>query len=446
VERGVKHLFIVWFDGMDWQTTQAAAIAKTGKVYTSGKGSGLIFQDYKGAGKSEYGYAVTSPTHTQSVRNVDLQTVVVDAKASAPGGYDPEIAGPDPWTTGPLYGSALGYFREKMGDEDRAAITKIGRVAHAVSDSAPSAGEFCSGVKSYNTSINVAPDGRFVPTLFNQLQTEKGWRVGVVTSVGISDASPSAVYSHNVDRDDSQDLTRGLLGVESIVQKNGKFPLLPGLDVLIGAGWGEHAAAENLKRSQGANAETGNPFLAPSTRKAIDIANGGKYVVAETTPGERGADVLNQAARQAVERKARLFGFFGSKSSRLPWRTTDGRYDRVDGRSSDGKSVNIHNYSQDELKENPKLADMTDAAIKVLSSDPSKPFALFIEAGDVDWALHGNNLDSAIGCLYSGEDTVRAVIAWVEKNSNWDDSAMIISSDHGHYLVIDDLDALVPAK
>ena len=30
VAKGVKHLFIVWFDGMDWDTTRAAAIAKSG--------------------------------------------------------------------------------------------------------------------------------------------------------------------------------------------------------------------------------------------------------------------------------------------------------------------------------------------------------------------------------------------------------------------------------
>ncbi len=54
VARGVKHLFIVWFDGLDWPTTQAAAIVKTGKVYTEGKGSGLIFQDYDAGGAAQY--------------------------------------------------------------------------------------------------------------------------------------------------------------------------------------------------------------------------------------------------------------------------------------------------------------------------------------------------------------------------------------------------------
>ncbi len=46
IRAGKKHVILFIFDGMDWQTTQAAAIYKSGKVYTSGRGSGLAFQDY----------------------------------------------------------------------------------------------------------------------------------------------------------------------------------------------------------------------------------------------------------------------------------------------------------------------------------------------------------------------------------------------------------------
>ena len=81
---------------------------------------------------------------------------------------------------------------------------------------------------------------------------------------------------------------------------------------------------------------------------------------------------------------------------------------------------------------------MTSAALAVLASKPGQPFALFVEAGDVDFALHDNNLDNAIGAVLSGDEAVKAIIAWVEKNSNWDDSALIVTADHGHYLVIDD--------
>src|SRR5262249_34951529 len=75
VKRGAKHLFIAWFDGMDWQTTQAAAIARTGRVYTEGKGSGLKFQDYRADGSAHFGYYVTSPTRDRMRLDVNDQTV-----------------------------------------------------------------------------------------------------------------------------------------------------------------------------------------------------------------------------------------------------------------------------------------------------------------------------------------------------------------------------------
>ena len=74
IARGAKYVFIVWFDGLDWPTTQAAAIVRSGKVYTEGKGSGLFFQDYTADGSAQYGFVVTSPTHDKSIRDVDRQT------------------------------------------------------------------------------------------------------------------------------------------------------------------------------------------------------------------------------------------------------------------------------------------------------------------------------------------------------------------------------------
>ena len=110
VARGAKHLFIVWFDGLDWPTTQAAAIVKTGKVYTEGKGSGLIFQDYTADGSAQFGSYVTSPTHDKNTPDVDAQTVTIPPE-SLGGGYDARIAGPNPWTLGPLGPKAPGYLK-----------------------------------------------------------------------------------------------------------------------------------------------------------------------------------------------------------------------------------------------------------------------------------------------------------------------------------------------
>jgi alkaline phosphatase len=89
---------------------------------------------------------------------------------------------------------------------------------------------------------------------------------------------------------------------------------------------------------------------------------------------------------------------------------------------------------------------MTRAALKVLSAEQGRPFALFVEAGDVDFALHDNNLDNAIGAVYSGEEAMQVIIEWVEKFSNWDEAVLIVTADHGHYLVIDDPEALARGR
>jgi alkaline phosphatase len=89
---------------------------------------------------------------------------------------------------------------------------------------------------------------------------------------------------------------------------------------------------------------------------------------------------------------------------------------------------------------------MTKAASTVLAAKRDHAFALFIEAGDVDFALHANNLDNAIDAVDGGEEAVRAVICWVESHSNWDESLIVVSADHGHYLVLDDPQALSPIR
>jgi alkaline phosphatase len=439
VERGVKHLFIVWFDGMDWDTTRAAAVVKSGKVYNEGKGSGLNFQDYTADGTAQFGYYVTSPTHDKNVPNVDGQTVSIP-KESLLGGYDARIAGPNPWALGALGNKAPGYLKGQSADgRDRAGVLAVGGMLHAYTDSSQSAAELVSGVKSYNNGLNVTDDGRFVPTIFHELQTRNGWKVGTVTSVPFNHASPAAMYAHNVNRDDYQDLARDMLGLNGVGQETNKDPRHPGLDVVLGAGYGQVAPDGGL-RSQGKNAVPGgNIFIADADKAAIDIKNGGKYVVAETAAHVNGAESLRTAADRAARDGHRLFGLYGSNVGHLPFRTADGGYD-----PSNGIKGTAESYSAEDRLQNPTLGDMTRAALTVLANKPGSPFALFVEAGDVDFALHDNNLDNAIGAVFSGEDAVQVIIDWVRNNSNWDESVLIVAADHGHYLVVDDPQALIP--
>jgi alkaline phosphatase len=374
---GVKHLFIVWFDGLDWPTTQAAAIVKTGKVYTEGKGSGLLFQDYNANGTAQYGFVVTSPTHDENQVDVDRQTVVIPP-TSMGGGYDSQIAGENPWSLGPLGAKAPGYLKgQSASPADLAGVTAIERVLHAYTDSSQSAAEMISGVKAYNNGLNVRDNGRLVTTLFHELQ-EKGWKVGTVTSVPFNHASPAAMYDQDVYRDDYQDIARAMLGLPGILQEMRQVALRPGLDVVIGTGYGIITNPKSLA-VQGQNGVVGNLFITDQDLATVDVKNGGKFVVVHTEKERSGGQLLSHAASHAAARSGRLFGLFGRPGlDHLPYQTADGQYDPAP--SLDRKLVvqPAESYTDADRIEQPTLSQMATAAITVLSAKPEQPFALFI--------------------------------------------------------------------
>lgn len=417
LEAGKKHIFLVVFDGMDWQTTQAAAIYRNQKVsYTSGKGDALHFQSYGAGGTAEFGYMVTSPHNDGTEIDVDAQTVK-NPGGTVFGGYDPERAGPFPWSIG----KDIPYL---------IAAPKTDPTRQAYTDSSSSATSMTCGIKTFNNCVNLDANGVAVPTIAHLAQ-EAGYSVGTVTSVQISHATPSCSYAHNVDRDDYQDLTRDLIGLPSI--SHPQKPL-PGLDVLIGTGWGAEAPKS---KGQGTNFVPGNQFLTDADKEKVNVDHGGKYVVAERKAGVKGRDGLMAGVERAIREKKRLLGFYGvGKTGHLPFATADGDYKPAPGPKG------AEEYSPADLEENPVLADMAEAAIQVLSQNP-KGFWLMVESGDVDWANHDNNLDNSIGAVISGDKAVKTITDWVEKNSNWDESVVIVTADHGHYLFLDQPELLI---
>lgn len=416
VSAGKKYIFLVIFDGMDWQTTHAAATARLGReAYTSGRGTGLHFLDYR-APVNDFGFMVTSPATDRCTLDVDAQTAVLDDDRT--GGYDVELGGATPWAQGVVADYLMGKYRSRP---------------HVVTDSAASATSMNSGIKTYNAAINVDISGRQVTPLARELQSTAGFRIGVVTSVPVSHATPAATYANNVSRDDYQDLTRDLVGLASVSHRDER---LPGVDVLIGAGWGDEEAVE---KRQGRNYVGGNLYVTDEDLMAIDSREGGTYEIALRTAGQRGLDVLNSAVENAIAHRHRLFGFFGVETGHLPYQTADGRFNPSRG------AKKAERYSAADLSENPTLAQMTDAAIRVLSSGGDR-FWLMVEAGDVDWANHENNIDDSIGAVFSGDDAVQVITNWIDGHDAWNESALIVTADHGHYFNLTDASVLAPPQ
>jgi alkaline phosphatase len=408
---GKKNIILMIFDGMDWQTTQAAAIYKNKKVlYEEGRGHGLAFLDYGvDQGISDFGYFVCSAHNNGTNSDVDAQ-VISEPNSGKKGGYSVEQGGRFPWSRNFNATYLTGQQRD---------------LPHIYTDSASSATSMCSGIKTYNVSINVDAEGNQVKPIARELQ-ENGKSIGVITSVPFSHATPAAAYANNVCRDDYQDLARDLVGLPSVAHRDQP---LPGVDVLIGGGWGEDR--DDDRKKQGEDYVPGNKYLPQQDTDKIDIKHGGKYVVVQRTPGEAGREVLEAGTAEAVKGNHRLFGIFGVTGGHLPYQTADGLFDPTRGISS------MDVYKPADITENPTLADMTDAALTVLETN-KKGFWLMIEAGDVDWANHNNNIDDAIGAVFSGDAAFRVVTNWVEEHSSWDETAVIVTADHGHMMILDD--------
>jgi alkaline phosphatase len=402
---GKKRIILFIFDGTDWDTTRAAAIYRSGKVgYSSGRGTGLHLQDYRGA-TTDFGFFVTSPRNNGTKPDVNSQTVS-NPGGKERGGYDWKRGGATPWDVPRDLQYLIGHSKEQP---------------QAYTDSAASATSMTTGIKTYNDSINIDWEGKQVETIAHQLQ-QQDYAIGVVSSVPVSHATPAAAYAHNVHRDDYQDLTRDLLGLRSISHRQDP---LPGVDVLIGCGWGEELRED---AEQGNNVMTGNRYLTQFDRDEIDANRGGRYVVAERTAQHSGQQVLKAKTKEAIARGLRLLGFFGyAKNAHLPFRTADGGFDPVDG-----AKYKTDKYSAADLHENPRLADMAVAALDVLQQNPHG-FWLMVEAGDVDWANHDNNLDCSIGAVLDGDDAIHAITDWIEQHGGWEETVLIVTADHGHY-------------
>ena len=405
-----KNIILLVFDGMDWDTTHAAAVYRNqSKRSVRGWDTGLAFLDYDKASESDRGYCVTAPHNGDTKVDVDRQILKVRGSERL-GGYCAKYGGQTAWSVPPSASYLKGNWKT---------------LQHPWTDSAASATSLNVGVKTFNGSINIGPDGQQLVPLAREMQAD-GFAIGIVTNVPIAHATPACVYANNVTRHDYQDITRDLLGLPST---NHRRPL-PGVDVLLGCGWGETSKDDRSK--QGKNYVPGCKYIAGNDMKAIKA--GGKYVVAERTKGRDGTEVIAEAAVKAAKNNQRLFGFFGVKKGHLPYQTADGDFNPTRGNSE------AERYSEADIKENPTLAEMTSAALTVLEKN-ELGFYLMVEAGDVDWANHQNNIDNSIGSVFSGDDAFKTIVQWVEENSNWDETQLIVTADHGHLFFMDNVDA-----
>lgn len=379
-----RHIILFVGDGMHLEHENAASL------YLYGRENALSFH------KLEYrGFVATWDVTTYNRYAFAGGLPPYDPKGFIPTiGYDPSQGGFEP------------YPANRTFIDDAYFLTKLPLSATDVSakfpatDSASAATAWATGFKTDAGNVAWAagdPDDGALTTVAELLRSEKGFSIGVVSTVPFSHATPAAHVSHNRHRRNFKQIAREIIRT---VQP----------EVVIGGGYPGSVGGSSA----------GFQYLGRDDYDFLKRDPASPYVFVERQTGVDGSVSLAAFAGKAAYEGKKLFGLFG-------------------GPEGNFESPVAHDFPGTPLVtratiENPLLKDATLAALKVLSRDQDG-FFLMIEQGDIDWANHGNDFRRMIGTLWDLHAAVQGAVDFINQPDNgvdWSNALLIVTSDHAN--------------
>ncbi len=265
-------------------------------------------------------------------------------------------------------------------------------VKTGATDSASAATAMATGVKNYDGQINWSVSGAPLTNIV-QIAGGLGKATGVVTTVEWSHATPAGMVAHNVNRDNYAAIANEML--------NSK------LNVIMGAG---------------------NPGFNDNGQAA---AKSTQYVGGDTSWSQLTSGA-HPAGWTLIQEKSEFEALAANPTPPTKVVGTVQAYTTTQQARGNAtvKGADPANPSGVKFNPNvPSLATMTQGALNVLKQN-ANGFFLMVEGGAVDWASHAPQLDRMIEEQMDFDAAVRAVVAWVNANSNWDKTLLIVTSDH----------------
>jgi alkaline phosphatase len=276
--------------------------------------------------------------------------------------------------------------------------------------SAEGASAMSSGIKTYSAAIGIGPRGDTL-THISQAAKALGKSIGVVTSVPFNHATPAGFVAHV----DSRHNYRGLAEYMLFNTQ---------LDLIMGAGSPDfdnngQPMEESNPRYFG-TMELWQQLKANDGRTEFEIEGNTFRVTDANGDGQRDPWTLIQSREEFVNLASgatpqRVLGITQSYSTN--------HYGR------DMAENETKPFTQPMNENVPTLAEMTRGALNMLSQNETG-FFVMIEGGAIDWAGHDNRLGRMIEEQIDFNQAVQAAIEWVEQYSSWDETLIIVTSDH----------------
>jgi len=279
-----------------------------------------------------------------------------------------------------------------------------------------------TGKKTYNRCIGVGVDKKPLLNLTEFAKT-LGKSTGVVTSVNFSDATPATFSTHNTNRDNYEEIAQSMI-------------LDSKLDVIIGAGNPDYTPEAKLIETEDkkeykfvGGKELWDGLQKNSTNFKFSKKRDNNIVQDCDGDGKADAWTLIQTKEDFLkyangDTPKRLLGVPQVLMTLQQARNIERSVQYQTTREKQEKPFTIP-FNQNV----PTLKELTQVAINVLDNNPNGFFAM-IEGGAVDWACHGNQAGRLVEELKDFNETVDYVIEWVNKNSNWQETLLIVTADH----------------
>jgi alkaline phosphatase len=271
-------------------------------------------------------------------------------------------------------------------------------VKSCYTDSAAAATAMATGVKTYDAAIGVDIDEQPVMNVLEMAEA-KGKATGVVTSVEWTHATPAGFVAHNVSRNNYAEI-----GMEIVNDS--------AADVVMGAG---HPCFD----ADGVYNECTNTYQYVGGQPTWDA------LVAGTAGGDANGDGTPDPW-VLIQSRAEFQALMSGPTPARVLGTAQVYQTLQQGRSGDGFA---DPYVVPLIQTVPTLEEMTVAALNILDNDPDG-FFLMVEGGAVDWGSHANQSGRMLEEALDFERTVEAVNRWVQKNSNWGETLLIVTGDH----------------
>jgi alkaline phosphatase len=368
-----KHIILFIGDGMQLENERAVS------YYLAGTDRAVVWDDF------EYqGYVSTWDIDTYNRFAARAGASRFDPDTfNALIGYDPSRGGTAQWPID-LSGQTS-YFLTALPKW----VGGSGSYAVPATDSASAATALATGYKTDEGNISWKsgdPAGGALETIAERLRRQRGYAIGVVSTVQFSHATPAAFVAHNVSRGNTTEIAREII--------NTTKP-----EVVIGGGHPGWLSG----------------YI--GSRELESLRNSDEYVLVEKRAGQNGGESLLAGAARAIEEHKRLFGLFGGGN---------GCFEPPVPQDTPG-SPDFEIGAED-----PSLAQAVTSALSVLGNDPDG-FFLMVEQGDIDWANHYNNYHWMIGSMWSLDQAVRGAVDFVNRPGDDIDRSntlIIITADH----------------